>query len=234
MTCFKCGKVGYMARNCKEPVLKANVLRIVGASPPPAQTVHPRARMFNMTIKDIVQDADVVACTLAINLVEVKVLMDSGATRSFISESVVDRLKCVTYPLESNLVIEVANQARVTVDRNCPNYDILREGRHFSAELILFKLGEFDVILGMDWLVNHDAQIECRSKKVKLRTEDGTEDMEKESQMIEDIPVVKEFPDVFLDEIPGLPPDPEIEFTIDLAYGTEPISKAPYELRPLT
>ncbi|KAL8090554.1 hypothetical protein AgCh_039851 [Apium graveolens] len=37
------------------------------------------------------------------------------------------------------------------------------------------KLGEFDVTLGMDWLANHDAQIKCRNKKVKLKSQDDTE-----------------------------------------------------------
>ncbi|XP_074351950.1 uncharacterized protein LOC141691106 [Apium graveolens] len=50
---------------------------------------------------------------------------------------------------------------------------------------------------------------------------------------IEDIPVVCEFLDVFPDELPGLPPDREIEFTIDLPPGTEPISKAPYRMAPV-
>ncbi|XP_074337134.1 uncharacterized protein LOC141674307 [Apium graveolens] len=153
----KCGKVGHMAKNCKELVQKENVLRIAGPPPPPAQTVQPKVWMFNMTMKDAVQDADVVAGTLAINSVEVKVLMISRATRSFKSESVVDRLKCVAYPLESNLIIEVANQERVTAYRICPNCDIVIEARHFFSNLIPFKLGEFDIILEMDWLANHDA-----------------------------------------------------------------------------
>ena len=58
-------------------------------------------------------------------------------------------------------------------------------------------------------------------------------DTEKGSPKIEDIPVVCEFPDVFPDELPGLPPDWEIEFTIDLTPGTEPVSKAPYRMTPL-
>ncbi|XP_074348099.1 uncharacterized protein LOC141686872 [Apium graveolens] len=164
-----------MERSCKDPVQKANILRITGPPPPPAQTVQPRARAFNMILKDAVQEADMVAGTLAINSVEVIVLMDSGATKSFISESVVHRLNCNAYPLESNLIIEVANQERVTVDRICPNCDIVKEGRHFSADIIPFKLGEFKIIFGKDWLVNHDAQFECRNKKVKLRTKDGAE-----------------------------------------------------------
>ncbi|KAL8112780.1 hypothetical protein AgCh_020182 [Apium graveolens] len=57
--------------------------------------------------------------------------------------------------------------------------------------------------------------------------------MEKEYLKIEDIPVVKEFPDVFPDELHGLPLDREIELTIDLAPGMEPFSKAPYRMTPI-
>ena len=49
---------------------------------------------------------------------------------------------------------------------------------------------------------------------------------------LEDIPVVIEFPDVFLDDLSGLPPDREIDFQIELAPGTEPISRAPYRMAP--
>uniref|UniRef100_A0A2N9I829 Reverse transcriptase domain-containing protein n=1 Tax=Fagus sylvatica TaxID=28930 RepID=A0A2N9I829_FAGSY len=48
----------------------------------------------------------------------------------------------------------------------------------------------------------------------------------------EDISVVKEFPDVFSEDLPGLPPEREVEFTIDLVPGIGPISKAPYRMAP--
>ena len=47
-----------------------------------------------------------------------------------------------------------------------------------------------------------------------------------------DIPVVCEFLDVFPDELPGLPPDREIEFKIELLPGTAPISRRPYQMPP--
>jgi len=47
---------------------------------------------------------------------------------------------------------------------------------------------------------------------------------------IENIPVVMEYPDVFLEDISGLPPDREVEFAIDVLPGTVPISKAPYRM----
>jgi len=45
---------------------------------------------------------------------------------------------------------------------------------------------------------------------------------------LDDIPVVCEYADVFLDDLPGLPPDKDIEFVIELQPGTAPISKRPY------
>ena len=55
---------------------------------------------------------------------------------------------------------------------------------------------------------------------------------EEQRPMLEDIPVVNEFLEVFSKELPGLPPDREIEFKIDLIPGTAPISKAPYRMAP--
>jgi hypothetical protein len=49
---------------------------------------------------------------------------------------------------------------------------------------------------------------------------------------IEDIPIVREFQDVFPKELPGMPPDREIEFTIDLIPRTVPIAQAPYKMGP--
>ncbi|KAH9722972.1 Endonuclease [Citrus sinensis] len=50
---------------------------------------------------------------------------------------------------------------------------------------------------------------------------------------LEDIPIVREFIDVFPEELPGLPLEREIEFTIELVSGTTPISKAPYRMAPI-
>ena len=49
---------------------------------------------------------------------------------------------------------------------------------------------------------------------------------------METLPIVKEFPDVFLENLPGLPPEREIEFSIDLLPGTGTLSKTPYHMAP--
>jgi hypothetical protein len=55
-----------------------------------------------------------------------------------------------------------------------------------------------------------------------------------EAKSIEDVPVVREYPDVFPEELPGMPLDRDIEFVIDLIPGTSPIAKRPYRMQPLS
>ena len=57
-------------------------------------------------------------------------------------------------------------------------------------------------------------------------------DVEADKGAVEKVPVVCEFPDIFPEELPGLPPDREIEFCIDIVPGTDPISMPPYRMAP--
>ena len=58
--------------------------------------------------------------------------------------------------------------------------------------------------------------------------------MNKENDLkLEDIPIVRDYPDVFPNDLPGLPPERKVEFTINVAPGTASIFKAPYRMAPL-
>ncbi|KAL8114665.1 hypothetical protein AgCh_021504 [Apium graveolens] len=146
----------------------ANVARIEG---PPTKD-QPKAWTFNMTMKDAIQSSDMVAGTLPVNSIDAKVLFDYGATRSFISQSFVDKLHYEVKLLEQALMIELANKNQVSVDRVCPRCDIEIGGHHFYANLIPFKLGKFDIILGMDWLSENNAQIDYKNRKGRLQALD--------------------------------------------------------------
>jgi hypothetical protein len=58
-------------------------------------------------------------------------------------------------------------------------------------------------------------------------------DNEKQGKELRDIPIVREYPDVFLEKLLGLPPRREIEFSIDVLPGTMPTSQAPYTMTPV-
>ncbi|KAK1384047.1 hypothetical protein POM88_021782 [Heracleum sosnowskyi] len=255
IVCHRCKRPGHMIKDCRALATVNNMIRAIEA--PPAVDVQPLARTYNMSMREAVRDSDVVAGTLLVNSVNAKVLIDSGATKSFISETFARKLNCLMEPLNGVLSVEIANQDRIPVSSYCPRCEIEILGSRFYADLLPFKLGEFDVILGMDWLTDYDARIDCKDKRVTLVTPEKKElifkgekqtkkfltmiqtkrllkqgceaylayviDTEKEVSKIEDISVVREFPDVFPEELPGLPPNREIEFAIYLTPGAEPV-----------
>ncbi|XP_074327424.1 uncharacterized protein LOC141665346 [Apium graveolens] len=139
----------------------------------PALTYPAQAKTFNMNVKDAIQSSDMVSGTLSVNAASAKVLIDSGATRSFISNSFVDKLNCETQLMHEPLSIILANQDIVSVNYICPHCAIEIAGHIFTANLIPFQLGEFDVILGMDWLASFSTQIDCKDKRVVLSLPQG-------------------------------------------------------------
>ncbi|GJW59125.1 putative nucleotidyltransferase, ribonuclease H [Tanacetum coccineum] len=107
----------------------------------------------------------------------------------------------------------------------------------FEIDLMPIKLGSFDVVIGMDWLSKYHARIICDEKVIHIPINGETliiRVMEKKSdeKRLEDIPVVREFLEVFPEDLPGLPPVRQVEFQIDLIPGAAPIARAPYRLAP--
>jgi hypothetical protein len=96
----------------------------------------------------------------------------------------------------------------------------------------------------MDWLSKYDGVIQCARKAVRLTKKDGATvefvAMTQSNQgsmlnqtkaiALKDIRVVQEYPDVFLEELPGMPSDRDIEFLIEFLPGTPPISRRPYRM----
>ena len=92
-----------------------------------------------MTMRDAVKNADVVACTLPINSIQSKVLINSGATKSFISNDFAVKLQCGIELLKEALSIEIANQDRVIINQIFPQCEINILGHLFHTDLIPFK-----------------------------------------------------------------------------------------------
>src|SRR3954466_5039199 len=133
-----------------------------------------------------------------------------------------------------------------------PNTTVEIEGVVFHVSPIILKSSPIDLILGMDWLKGHDAALYCGTKCVQLFHPSGeivnhttriTRDAETHIYMmnalnaspldgIENVPVVRGFPDVFPKELSGIPPIREVEFVIDLKPGTIPIAKRTYKMPP--
>ncbi|XP_040938038.1 uncharacterized protein [Gossypium hirsutum] len=128
--------------------------------------------------------------------------------------------------------------------------------------------GDFDVILGMDWLAEHGLILDCYKKKFSIQTEDSDSvevngirtsglariistikvnkllhqgcttylayviNSDSVGSQCSQIRSVCEFPDVFPEELLGLPPDREVEFAIEVYPGTDPVSIPPYRMSP--
>ncbi|GKA40508.1 putative reverse transcriptase domain-containing protein [Tanacetum coccineum] len=105
-------------------------------------------------------------------------------------------------------------------------------GHLFNIDLMPIDLGSFDVIIGMDWLTKNHVVIVCDEKIVTVK-ENKDESKEKR---LEDVPTVRDFPEVFPEvfpkDLPGLPPIRQVEFQIDLVPGVAPVAQAPYRLAP--
>ncbi|XP_074355258.1 uncharacterized protein LOC141693960 [Apium graveolens] len=111
--CYSCGKKGHMAKDCRKQAPKeSSTLRLMA---PPSNK--PTAHTFNMTVKDADADNDVIAGTLLVNSEDACILIDSGATRSFISLNCMSKLGIESATLEEVMAIEVANQEVVNVDQ---------------------------------------------------------------------------------------------------------------------
>jgi hypothetical protein len=112
--------------------------------------------------------------------------------------------------------------------------------------LIILDGQGIDVILGMSWMRRNLALLDTITRVVHLDSpEHGSVTLQLAStpvhdasahhivaQNLKDIHVACEFPDVFPEDLPGMPPDRDVEFTIELQSGTAPIFRRPYKMTP--
>ncbi|GJX52947.1 putative reverse transcriptase domain-containing protein [Tanacetum coccineum] len=133
--------------------------------------------------------------------------------------------------------IEMADENLVSTNTVIKGCTLTLLNQPFEIDLMPIKLGSFDVVIGMDWLSKYHAKILCDEKVVHIPINGETliiRVMEKKSdeKKLEDIPVVKEFPDVFPEDLPGIPPVCQVEFQIDLIPEAAPVARTPYRLAP--
>jgi hypothetical protein len=175
----------------------------------------------------------------------VKVLFDSGATHSFIYEKILNKLGLKSCHMNRPFLITTPG-GRVTIGNLVMRVPIELGSQVVPANLLALSLKGIDVILGMDWLTQHQVLLDIASRMVEIHSPTSgqttlylpkTEGINPRSYVVvtvqlENIPVVCEYPDVFPDGLPGIPPDRDVEFVIELQPGTAPISKRPYRMPP--
>ncbi|GJX19710.1 putative reverse transcriptase domain-containing protein [Tanacetum coccineum] len=222
VTCYECGRQGHYMSEC--PKLRnqnhGNKTRNK------ARNNKAKARAYEIGGGGANPDSNVITGTFLLNNHYASMLFDSGADRSFVSTTFSALLDVIPSTLDVRLL-----------------------GHPFNIDLMPVELGSFDVIISMDWLSRYHAMIVYDEKVVHIPygnevleiqgcqvflaqvIEKKAEDKSKEKQL-EDVPTVRDFPEVSPEEFPGLPLTRQVEFQIDLVPGAALVAQSPYHLAP--
>jgi hypothetical protein len=198
------------------------------------------------TVEEIPTGEEVLAGTFFVNEHPVVVLFDSGASHDFISSTCTKKAMMSTVAAEAAYVINTP-RGWVDADRIVRKAPLELADRVFSTDLIILKGQGLDVILGMSWMMLHRAvlDIACRLVhldspvygKVILHLPTVSRIRASLYHVVElkreDICVIREFLDVFPNDLLGMAPERTIEFKIELQPDTAPIAKAPYKMSPV-
>ncbi|GKA23272.1 putative reverse transcriptase domain-containing protein [Tanacetum coccineum] len=224
VTCYDCREKGHTRNYCLK------------RKDPQGEEARGRAYVIKDTEKQ--QGPNVVTDTFLLNNRYATVLFESGSDKSFVNTSFSHLININPVRLDTSYEVELAD-GRVastnTVLRGC-TLNLLNH--LFKIDLMPIELGTFDVVIGMDWLVEQDAVIIC-GKKARKYIERGHQlfvahvtEKEPKEKRLEDVPVIRDFPEVFPDDLPRLPPPRQVEFKIELVPGAATVARAPYRLAP--
>jgi hypothetical protein len=201
-----------------------------------------------VVVEEAQETPDVVIGMFLINDTSVVVLFDSRVSHSFISTAYVGKHNLPLALLRCQMIVSSPG-GDMPARQLCPKVNLKMRGVDFVANLIILESKGIDVILGIDWLSKYKVFIDYAKKSIKMTTPEGKEmefiaepvvtakgvtNCAKENQLDasqgSEVPVVNKFPDVFPEELPGMPPDRDIEFVIELKPATAPIYKTPYRM----
>ncbi|XP_074324071.1 uncharacterized protein LOC141660991 [Apium graveolens] len=266
--CFLCGSMSFKAKDCTWSRNTGG--GGAGGGSGSGSQQNPTSRVFVLMANQAEANSGTVSGTLLVGRCDAYVLFYTGSTHSVVYLSFIHHLGVVPsllYP-HMSIATSMANSVIISdVYRECM---IAVGDINYKVILLSLEMHDFDIILGMDWLSEHHAIIDCQGKRVIFGDADKPEfvyqgshpkgevklifalkaskllskgcdgylafvkDTSKDEPSIEDYLVVREYEDVFPDELPGLPPHREVEFTIELIPGDEPIFKVPYEWHHLS
>ncbi|GJV69591.1 putative reverse transcriptase domain-containing protein [Tanacetum coccineum] len=295
VTCFRCGEKGHYKNKCPnngnqgggnqirgnpqnhQNNQRQNQGNPKGSNQASTSTQGGRrapSKVYSLCAEAAVKDNNVVNGMFLINNVYASVLFDTGADRSFVSYALSKYIDIPPTTLDTNYDVELADKKSLTTNTILRGCTLNLQNHLFEIDLLPIELGSFDVIVGMDWMAEHRAEVVCYEKYIRvpykndmliiqgersgiksesrlevissIRTqkyidqgcqvfliqmmkEEKTEILERR---IEDMPVVRDFLEVFPEDFLGLPLTRRVEFHIELIPGAAPVARAPYRLAP--
>ncbi|GJU29361.1 putative reverse transcriptase domain-containing protein [Tanacetum coccineum] len=259
--CYECGNTGHIKKNCPKLKNRGN-----GTA---------QGRAYALGGRDASPDSNVITGTFLLNNRYATILFDTGADRSFVSNTFSALINITPTTLESHYDVELADGKIIGVNTIIRGCTLNFMNHPFNIDLMPVPLGSFDVIIGMDWLTKYHGVIIYDEKIVRvpfgremlifqgngnhLREESrlniisctkAQEYLSKgcdvflahittkeakdksEGKRLKDVSIVRDFHEVFPEDLLGIPPARQVEFQIDLIPGAEPVARAPYRLAP--
>ncbi|GJU20272.1 putative reverse transcriptase domain-containing protein [Tanacetum coccineum] len=183
-------------------------------------------------------NSNVVTGTFLLNNRYALILFDTGADRSFVSTAFISLIDIIPTTLDHSYDIELADDKIIWVSKYhavivCDE-KIIRipfrnkivivhgygsdNGHESGLNIISCTKTQKYLLKGCQVFLAH---ITTKKAKDKLK-----------EKRLEDVPNVRDFPKVFPEDLPGIPPTRQVEFQIDLVPGAAPIARAPYRLAP--
>ncbi|GKD43989.1 hypothetical protein Tco_1268634, partial [Tanacetum coccineum] len=151
---------------------------------------------------------NIVAGTFLLNNRYAYILFDTGSDRSFVSTAFSSQIDITPSTLDHYYDVELADVRIIGLNTILSGCTLNFLNHSFNINLMPVELGSFDAIIAKE--------VEDKSKKKRL----------------EDVPIVRDFPKIFPEDLSGLPPTRQVEFQIDLVPGAAPVARAPYRLAP--
>ncbi|XP_073222428.1 uncharacterized protein [Cicer arietinum] len=238
ITCFNCQQQGHISTTCPYP--RKTPQR--GTQSSQASRPKSNGRVFALSGAGASEKDNLIQGTCLISDTPLFVLFDCGATHSFVSLDCVRRLGLHVSRLQYELIVNTPTSDSVDTSSVCLDVSIHVCGRDFRVDLVCLPLRLVDVILGMDWLSANRVRVDFFSKTIEFMESEERDKpsnistnqvkalLKEDAQLymilpslefekkvvIRDVPIVCEFPEVFHEDVTSLPPEREIEFSIDL------------------
>ncbi|XP_022870382.1 uncharacterized protein LOC111389675 [Olea europaea var. sylvestris] len=199
--CYKCGQPGHVVSSC--PSIKKLEQEKKG-----------KVRVFALTHDEAAQNSDIIAGILFVSGTPVYVLIDSGATHSFISNACLARINASCKKNDSVLEVSMPSGLNIDTDKIAMGVQINFDG----LTLVVDLLEEEEFRFYGSKVKTLPRVISALRAKSMLRKPDCQEYLE--------------YANVFPDNLPGVLPNRQVKFTIDLVPEATPVFKAPYQMAP--